>query len=68
MIEMSDNKEQIEKIISNTGCQRGFKCYKSDFTDLCKVRDIGIDSFVECLLWLKGLDTSSLSREFVSML
>ena len=42
-------KKQVEKIITEIRCSKDFKCYKSGLTDLCKVRDIGYDSVVECL-------------------
>ena len=42
-------KEDIEKIISGMECAKGFKCYQSGFNNLCHAKDIGIDSFVECL-------------------
>ena len=42
-------KEDIEKIISGMECAKGFKCYESGFNDLCRAKDIGIESFVECL-------------------
>jgi len=42
-------KEDIEKIISGMECAKGFKCNQSGFNNLCHAKDIGIDSFVECL-------------------
>ena len=44
-----DHKQEIEKIIEATRCSLGFKCYKSNFADLCKARDIGLELVVECL-------------------
>ena len=44
-----DWKKEIEQIIGELNCRKDFKCYKSGFTDLCKARDIGLDSFLECL-------------------
>ena len=50
MIRMNQaHKEQIEKIIEAMECSKNFKCYKSGFTDICKVKDIGHDSVFECL-------------------
>ena len=44
-----EHKKQIEKIISGMECPKDFTCYKSGFEDLCKAKDIGIESFLECL-------------------
>lgn len=43
------HKRQIEKIISQMQCSKDFKCYRQKFTNLSKVRDIGMETFVECL-------------------
>ena len=42
-------KKEIEKIIGQFECPKDFICYKSGFEVLCKARDIGLESFVECL-------------------
>ncbi len=42
-------RKQIEEIISRIQCQKDFECYKSGFSKMGKVRDIGIKNFVECL-------------------
>jgi hypothetical protein len=42
-------KPQIEEIIGGMKCPRDFKCYESRLEDLCKVKDIGLESFLECL-------------------
>lgn len=50
MINMqSKHKEHIEKIISQIQCPRRFRCYQSGFQDLGQVKDIGLESFLECL-------------------
>jgi hypothetical protein len=43
------DKKQIEEIIGQLKCPKDFKCYKSGFEVLCKAKDIGIESFLECL-------------------
>jgi hypothetical protein len=43
------NHEDIENIIRGMDCAKGFQCYKSGFNNLCHVKDIGMESFVECL-------------------
>ena len=42
-------KTEIRKIIGQNKCAKGFACYESGFKILCKAKDIGIDSFLECL-------------------
>jgi hypothetical protein len=42
-------KKDVEEIIGKIRCPKDFKCYKSGFNILCRARDIGIESFVECL-------------------
>lgn len=44
-----DSKKQIEKIIGGIECPKDFKCYNSGFKNLCRAKDIGIESFLECL-------------------
>ena len=41
--------DQIEKIIKDMNCPKDFVCYKSGFKNLCKARDIGLESFLKCL-------------------
>ena len=45
----SKQKKEIEGIISQIQCPKGFRCYKSGFGELCQAKDIGLQSFVECL-------------------
>jgi hypothetical protein len=44
-----DYKKEIEKIIAGFECPKDFECYKSKFQVLSRVRDIGMDSMLECL-------------------
>lgn len=44
-----DYKKEIEKVIGQMKCPKDFKCYKSGLQVVCKARDIGIESFLECL-------------------
>jgi hypothetical protein len=41
--------EEIEKIIEKMECPEGFACYKSGFRNLCKAKEFGIESVLECL-------------------
>jgi len=43
------HKKEIEEIIARMKCPRDFECYKSGFENRCKAKDIGIESFLECL-------------------
>ena len=42
-------RKQLDKIIDGIKCPYDFKCCKSDFKDLCKAQDIGMESFLKCL-------------------
>ena len=42
-------EKDIAKIIGDLQCPKNFKCYRSGFEDLCKAKDLGMDSFLECL-------------------
>jgi hypothetical protein len=43
------HKKEIERIIGQMQCSKDFQCYESGFENLCKARDIGLDTFLECL-------------------
>ena len=55
-----EHKTQIEEIISGMECQKDFKCYKSGFEDMCKVRDFRDENLIECL----GEDAESCKLSF----
>jgi hypothetical protein len=38
----------LQEITRDVSCPKNFQCYKSGFQDLCKVRDVGMQTFVEC--------------------
>ena len=42
-------KAEIESIISEMDCPRGYSCYKSGFENLCHVRFLSGDKIIECL-------------------
>lgn len=44
-----DVRNYIESIIPCIECPKDFVCYYSGFNNLCNAKDIGIESFVECL-------------------
>ncbi len=43
------HKRELENIIGRIKCPKSFKCYESGFDKLCRAKDIGIESFLECL-------------------
>ena len=42
---MEQTDKQIKEIIGHLKCPKNFKCYKSGFDVLCKVKDIGMELF-----------------------
>jgi hypothetical protein len=44
-----DYKKEIEELIGQIQCQKGFECYKSGLDVLCKAKDIGLELVLECL-------------------
>jgi hypothetical protein len=45
----ASHAENIDKIKLSMKCPKAFECHKSDFSKLCKVRDLGLTGLVECL-------------------
>ena len=41
--------KQMAEIIGKMECRKGFKCCEEDFTNVCKAKDVGMDSFLKCL-------------------
>jgi hypothetical protein len=44
-----DIQDQIEEMLDGLECPREFSCYTSGLKNLCKVSDVGLESFVACL-------------------
>jgi len=44
-----ETKKQIEQIIDQMSCPKGFKCVESEFELICKARDFGLANYLECL-------------------
>ena len=44
-----DHEKELQEIIGGFTCPKDFKCYKSGFEDLCRAKDVGIHSILECL-------------------
>lgn len=45
----TQDKKQIEEIISGMKCQKDFECYKSGFKNLIKVKIFEEENLIECL-------------------
>lgn len=43
------HREKIEAILGQMQCPQGFRCADTDFKKVCRARDIGSDTFLECL-------------------
>jgi hypothetical protein len=43
-------QEHIEEMIPGVKCPKEFSCYTSGLKNVCKARDIGLESFVACLI------------------
>lgn len=41
--------KQIEEIVEGMDCAKDFECCEDDFANVCRAKDIGIESFLECL-------------------
>ncbi len=47
---MEENcKRKIEEIIGGMQCPSNFKCCKSGLENICKVKDIGLKDYLDCL-------------------
>jgi hypothetical protein len=44
-----EHKRELEQIIDELKCPEDFKCYRMGFDDLCKAKDVGLQSHIECL-------------------
>ncbi|UCE48863.1 MAG: hypothetical protein JSW47_01725 [Phycisphaerales bacterium] len=47
MEEKVDNT--IENIMERMTCPKGFACLQLESKDICKVEDLGLDDYVECI-------------------
>lgn len=43
------HKQKIEEIIGTTKCAKDFRCAKSKFEVIGKVKDVGLENYLECL-------------------
>jgi len=43
-----EDRRKIEEIVAGMKCPRNFRCAESGFEAVCKAKDFGIESFLEC--------------------
>jgi hypothetical protein len=44
-----NHQKAIEEIMGGVTCPKDFKCYKLGFENLCKAKEVGLETFLECL-------------------
>jgi hypothetical protein len=44
-----EHRKELERITQNIYCPKLLQCYTTGFKILCKARDIGLHSLIECL-------------------
>ena len=44
-----EQKKRIEEIMASMECSKDFKCYKSDFENICIAKDKGLEEYADCL-------------------
>jgi hypothetical protein len=45
----ASNKKELEEIVGQMQCPKDCKCCESGLEALCKARDVGAESFLECM-------------------
>lgn len=45
----ADLRKKVEEFIGGMKCPKGFKCVDSGFEFLCKAKDHGMSSYLDCL-------------------
>ncbi|MCP4368088.1 MAG: hypothetical protein GY797_08285 [Deltaproteobacteria bacterium] len=46
---MEEDRKKIKEIMAGMQCPLDFRCAKSGFERLCKAKDFGLESYLECL-------------------
>ena len=44
-----DDRKELKKIMGGLSCPKDFNCHKQGFKVLCKAKDVGLESYLECL-------------------
>ncbi|PTN36891.1 hypothetical protein [Desulfonatronum sp. SC1] len=42
------DRETINRIMTEIECPKEFRCKRHDFEDLCEARDFGLDGYIKC--------------------
>ena len=42
-------KKKLKELIGDLTCPKGFTCCTEGLENLCKARDVGLETFIECL-------------------
>ncbi len=45
----TQHEKEIREIMKHTDCPKDFSCYKSGFQNICKAKNFGVESVIECL-------------------
>lgn len=48
-IKLSVEDKELQEVLDETTCQKGFICYRSGFETLCKAEDVGRKFVLVCL-------------------
>ncbi|HER43648.1 MAG TPA: hypothetical protein ENO08_04225 [Candidatus Eisenbacteria bacterium] len=43
------HENEMEEIMKGMECPEDFSCYRKGFRDICKAKDFGIETILECL-------------------
>jgi len=44
-----EDRRRIEEIVDGMQCPKDFQCVESGFERMCKAKDFGLESYLECL-------------------
>ena len=44
-----EDRKKIEEIMGGMKCSKNFKCAESGFEHLCRAKDLGLESYLDCL-------------------
>lgn len=44
-----EHRKSIQEIIGGMTCPKDFECCESDFANVCKAKDFGVEKFLKCL-------------------
>ena len=44
-----EDRKKIEEIMAGMQCAKNFKCAENGFEHLCRAKDFGLETYLECL-------------------